>query len=135
MISGSDISRNEKTLSLFHGLKAGGLFADPLRLYVHRSHLVACLELACACYPLIPLHKLRVCADFMNWLWHIDDISDDLDDRSTVTIENEVIATYHHPDTYDPKTNVGKLTKRFVSGLLINEFDHPIPRVATGLVS
>ena len=50
----------------------------------------------------------------MNWLFHLDDLSDDMDDRSTVTIGNEVMTTYYHPDTYDPVTHVGKLTKRFV---------------------
>jgi hypothetical protein len=93
------------------------------------------LELACACYPSIPLHKLRVCADFMNWLWHIDDVSDDMDDKSTVAIENEIMTTYRHPDTHNPKTNVGKLTKRFVSRLLINESICLIPHIVTGLVS
>lgn len=115
MINGSNISHNDKALNSFHGLKAGGLFSILLHPYVLLSHFIVWLELACACYPLIPLHKLRVCADFMNWLWHIDDISDDMDDRSTVTIENEVMATYYHPDTYIPETSVGKLTKRFVS--------------------
>ena len=51
----------------------------------------------------------------MNWLWHMDDISDDMDERSTVAIENEVMPVYYHPDTYNPKTDVGKLAKRFVA--------------------
>ena len=51
----------------------------------------------------------------MNWLFHLDDLSDDMDDRSTVAIGNEIMSTYYHPDTYSPTTHVGKLTKRFVS--------------------
>ena len=51
----------------------------------------------------------------MNWYFHLDDLSDDMDDRGTVTIANEILGTYHHPDTYNPTTHVGKLTKRFVS--------------------
>ena len=62
-----------------------------------------------------PLHKLRVCCDFINWLFHLDDLSDDMDDRSAAGIGNEVMTTYHNPDTYDPKTHVGKLTQRFPS--------------------
>ena len=73
------------------------------------------LELACACYTLAPLHRLRVCCDFVNWLFHLDDLADDMDDRSTIAIGNEIMNTYHHPDTYNPMTHVGKLTKRFVS--------------------
>jgi hypothetical protein len=77
--------------------------------------LVVFLELTCACYPLAPLHKLRVCCDFMNWLFHLDDVSDDMDDKNTITIGDEVMTTYLHPDTYNPQTHVGKLTKRYVS--------------------
>jgi len=71
------------------------------------------LELTCACYPLAPLRKLRVCCDFMNWLFHLDDISDDMDDKNANAIGNEVMATYYQPHTHEPKTHVGKLTKRF----------------------
>lgn len=114
MINGSDISRNEKALSLFHGLKAGGLSAILLSpmFFVLTS---LCLELACVCYPLVPFHKLRVCCDFLNLLWHLDDLSDEMDDKSTVTIMNEIMAIYYHPDAHNPVTDVGKLTKRFVS--------------------
>jgi len=34
-----------------------------------------------------------------------------MDDRNTVTIGDEIMTTYHHPDAYEPKTHVGKLTK------------------------
>jgi hypothetical protein len=115
MISGSNVFRNEKTLNALHGLKAGGLFPISPLSCIRSSHSAACLELTCACYPTAPLHKLRVCCDFMNWLFHLDDLSDDMDDGSTVTIGNEIMTTYNHPDTYNPKTHVGKLTKRFVS--------------------
>lgn len=50
----------------------------------------------------------------MNWLFHLDDLSDDMDDRSTLSIGNEVMTTYYHPDAYNPVTHVGNLTKRFV---------------------
>lgn len=72
-------------------------------------------EFACVCYPEVPLHKLRVCCDFVNWLWHLDDLSDDMDDRSIIAIGNEVMSTYYRPGTYGPKSHVGKLAKRFVS--------------------
>lgn len=51
----------------------------------------------------------------MNWLFHLDDLSDDMDDKNTDAIGNEVMTTYYQPRTYDPKTHVGKLTKRFAS--------------------
>lgn len=72
-------------------------------------------ELTCACYPSTPLHKLRVCSDFVNFLWHLDDLSDEMDDKGTVTIKDEVMATHLHPDTHEPKTDIGRLAKRFAS--------------------
>ena len=77
--------------------------------------IVIYLELTCACYPSAPFRKLRMCCDFMNWLFHLDDLSDDMDDKSTHAIGDEVMTTYHQPHTYDPKTHVGKLTKRSTS--------------------
>lgn len=88
-----------------------------------------CLEFTCLGYPEAPFHKLRVCCDFMNWLFHLDDLSDDMDDRSTVAIGNEVMTAYNHHDTYDPTTNVGKLAKRFLypSPPIINTSELLIP--------
>ena len=41
LINGSNISRNEKALNSFHGLKAGGLCTKPpSRSFVRRSHLI-----------------------------------------------------------------------------------------------
>lgn len=113
MINGSNISRSEEMLKSLHGLKAGGIFGS-IPSSNRRSHLLF-TELTCACYPSAPLHKLRVCCDFMNWLFHLDDLSDDMDDRNTVTIGHEVMNTYYYPDTYNPKSHVGKLTKRYAS--------------------
>ena len=71
--------------------------------------------MACMAYPLAPLRKVRVCCDFLNWLFHTDDLSDDMDDKSTDAIGKEVMAAFRQPHAYDPKTHVGKLAKRFVS--------------------
>jgi streptomycin 6-kinase len=51
----------------------------------------------------------------LNWVFHLDDLSDDMDDRGTAAVRSEIMTTYHHPDTYDPKTHLGKLAKRFGS--------------------
>jgi len=56
---------------------------------------------------------MRACCDFTIWLFNLDDLSDDMDDKSTVAIGDEVMATYHQPHAYGPKTHVGKLTKWF----------------------
>ena len=115
MINGSNIARSEKALTSLHGLKAGGPFVNSPPLCAQCSDLVVSSELACVCYPLAPLHKLRVCCDFTVWLFHLDDISDDMDDKNANAIGNEIMTAYHQPHAYDPKTYVGKLTKRFAS--------------------
>jgi len=51
----------------------------------------------------------------VSWLFHLDDISDDVDDKITDVIGNEVMTAYYQPNAYDPKTHVGKLAKRFAS--------------------
>ena len=58
---------------------------------------------------------MRVVCDFTVWLFHLDDLSDDMDDKSVGSIGNEVMAAFYQPHTYDPKSYVGKLTKWFVS--------------------
>ena len=113
VINGSNLGRSEKMLTFLHGLKGGGLLTNLLSTYARWSYLVIFSELACACYPLAPLRKVRACCDFTIWLFHLDDISDDMDDKSTVAIGKEIVTTYHQPYTYDPKTHVGKLTKWF----------------------
>jgi len=115
MINGSNISRSENGLNFLHGLKGGGLSANLSSTYARWSYLVLPSELACACYPSAPLHKVRVCCDYITWLFLLDDLSDDMDDKSTVTIGSEIMDTYRQPNTYDPRTHVGKLAKRFVS--------------------
>jgi len=57
---------------------------------------------------------VRVVCDFNCWLFHLDDLSDEMDDKSTVAIRDEIMNTFNQPHTHDPKTYAGKLTKRFV---------------------
>ena len=54
----------------------------------------------------------------MNWLFHLDDLSDDMDDGNAEAIGNEVMATYYLLDAYNPKSHVGKLAKRFALPLV-----------------
>jgi len=77
--------------------------------------MVVTKDLGCACYPLVPFRKLRTCCDFLNWLFHLDDLSDDMDAKNTDAIGDEVMTTCRQPNAYDPKSNVGKLAKRFAS--------------------
>ena len=93
MINGSNISRSEEALDYLHGLKAGGQFNNLPSPYARWSDMVVCLELGCACFQLVPFRKLRTCCDFLNWLFHLDDLSDDMDAKNTDAIGNEVMTT------------------------------------------
>jgi hypothetical protein len=75
----------------FHGLKAGLLTA--------------------MCYPNAAYPQLRVCCDFMNWLFHLDNISDDMNDRGTMNTGVDIMNTLWVPDNYRPVTRVGKMTR------------------------
>ena len=48
----------------------------------------------------------------MNWVFHLDDISDDMDDKGADAIGDEVMTTYREPNVHDPRSHVGKLAKR-----------------------
>lgn len=86
---------SEKKRNAFHGLKAGLLTSW--------------------CYPNAAYGQLRVCCDFMNWLFHLDNISDDMNDRGTVRTGVDIMNTLYHPHSYRPTSRVGKMTKEFVS--------------------
>ena len=81
---------NPKKRQAFHGLKAGLLTS--------------------MCYPDADCPQLRVCCDFMNYLFHLDDLSDDMDNRGTKTTADVVLNSLYHPYSYHPLSKVGKMT-------------------------
>ncbi|EGO03766.1 hypothetical protein SERLA73DRAFT_175395 [Serpula lacrymans var. lacrymans S7.3] len=84
---------NEKTRRAFHGLKAG--------------------KLTSMCYPDAGYPQLLVCCEFMNYLFHLDNLSDDMDNRGTRTVADVVLNSLYHPHTYQAKTRISKMTKDY----------------------
>jgi hypothetical protein len=82
---------NQQKRQTFHGLKAGPLTS--------------------MCYPDAGYSQLRVCCDFLNYLFHLDDLSDDLDNRGTQTTADVVLNSLYHPYSYESSARVGKLTR------------------------
>jgi hypothetical protein len=82
---------DQKKRQSFHDLKAG--------------------LLASLCYPDASYQQLRVCCDYVNYLWHLDDLSDDMDDRGTKAIADEVLNSLYHPDSYQSSSRIGRMTK------------------------
>lgn len=74
----------------YHGLKAGYLTS--------------------MCYPLAGFPQLRVCCDFMNYLFHLDNISDDMSDRGTHGTAVEVMNALYHPG-HQTASRVGYMTR------------------------
>jgi len=78
----------------YHGLKSGTLTA---------------MSYPNAAYP-----QLRVCCDFLTYLFHLDNLSDDMDERRTETIADAVLNTLYHPTTYSSSSRIAKMTKEYV---------------------
>ncbi|KAG2008219.1 terpene synthase [Coprinopsis cinerea AmutBmut pab1-1] len=77
----------------YHGLKAG---------------LLTAMTYPDAAYP-----QLRLCNDFLTYLFHIDNLSDDMDNRGTWSTANEVLNSLYHPYTYHGQARVGRMTRDY----------------------
>lgn len=93
LFRGGNLSQRKR--DAFHGLKAGLLTS--------------------MCYPRAAYPQLRVCCDFMNWLFHMDNISDELNDRGTAFAGIDVMNAFWLPaEEYMPATRVGKMAREYV---------------------
>ncbi|KAI8976599.1 terpenoid synthase [Trametes punicea] len=66
-------------------------------------------------YPFAGYDQFRVCCDWINYLFHLDDICDEMDDRATVSTAHEIIGALRDPHCFHPSSAVGRLTKSFWS--------------------
>ncbi|KAF8137232.1 isoprenoid synthase domain-containing protein [Boletus edulis] len=82
----------------FHGLEAGKLIS--------------------MCYYNAGYPQLRVCTDFSNYLFHLDNLSDDMDDRGIDNVANVVMNTIHHPHTYHSSARLNRMTKDFYKRIM-----------------
>lgn len=86
---------NEKQLRRFNKLDAGLLVG--------------------MCYPDCEPFELRVCNDFMSFLFIVDDWTDEFDTTGTHTMADCVMNTLYHPFTYKSDATASKITKLYVS--------------------
>lgn len=91
-----------KKQKAFHGLKGGLLTA--------------------MCYPECGPQELRVCCDYLVYLFHLDNISDCMgnegaghEGKGTAGTADIVMNCLYHPRTYRTNARVGKMTKEYVS--------------------
>jgi len=74
-------------------------------------HGLKCGLLASMCYPDVAYPQLRVACDFMTYLFHLDDLSDDMDTLGTRSIADVIMNTLHHPFIPRAASRLGTLAK------------------------
>ncbi|KAH7884778.1 isoprenoid synthase domain-containing protein [Phlebopus sp. FC_14] len=85
----------EPKVTKFMGLKAG--------------------ELTAACYPNTDACHLRVCSDFMNWLFNMDDWLDEFDVEGTWGMRECCIGAFRDPIHFQTEKLAGQMCKSFFS--------------------
>lgn len=85
---------SEKKRIAFMGLKAG--------------------ELTASCYPDANADRLRVCDDFMNYLFNLDDWLDEFDVNDTNGIRDCCLGAMRNPNEFQTDKKAGILTKWYV---------------------
>lgn len=83
-----------KKRDAFHGLKAGLLTS--------------------MCYPDAGCPQLRAVNDFLTFLFHLDNLSDDMDNRGTKAIGNAVMNALYHTHSYRSPVRVGRMAAEYV---------------------
>ncbi|KAF9007449.1 isoprenoid synthase domain-containing protein [Cyathus striatus] len=86
-------NHDKKRRAVFMGLKAG--------------------ELTAACYPDADIFHLRVCDDFMNYLFNLDDWLDEFDVEGTIGMRACCIGAMRDPIGFDTDKKAGEMTKSF----------------------
>ena len=63
------------------------------------------------CYPYAELDRLRVCCDFMNYLFHLDDLSDEMTHLGTRSFADDIMNSLYFSDAHESGTRVSVLTR------------------------
>lgn len=79
-------------------------------------------ELTAYCYPHCPAPRLRVVSDFMNYLFHLDNISDGMMRSGTEALSDVVMNALWLPDRYVPtarqpaaEASAGTMAREYVA--------------------
>ncbi|KAK7020815.1 hypothetical protein R3P38DRAFT_2534909 [Favolaschia claudopus] len=95
-------------------VKQKNLQTDDLR----RLHGLNCGLLTAMCYPTASAPHLRVCNDFLTYLFFLDNLSDDMNDLSIAATADTVLSTLRNPDTCRA-SHIGKMTKDFYKRMVL----------------
>lgn len=97
------------------------LFKDNNLLGQKRNtyHGLKCGVLTSMCYPDAGYPQLRAVNDFLTYLFHIDNLSDDMDNRGTCSTADEVLNSLYHPNTWRSSARVGKMTRDYYKRVIL----------------
>ncbi|KAG7094684.1 Sesquiterpene synthase Agr1 [Marasmius oreades] len=76
-----------------------------------------CGSLSAMVYPGAAYPQLRVCNDFLTYLFHLDNLSDDMDNQGTTNTGDVVMNALYHPGKYT-SPRVGKMTRDYWNRLI-----------------
>ena len=76
--------------------------------------------LAAVCYPDADGNHLRVVADFINYLFKLDDWTDEFAAKDVGGMRDCVLGALRDPKGFETDKGVGKLAKRFVHLFILN---------------
>ncbi|KAJ3793697.1 isoprenoid synthase domain-containing protein [Lentinula aff. detonsa] len=82
-----------------------------------KYHGLKCGTLSAMVYPKAAYPQLRVCNDFLTYLFHLDNLSDDMDNRGTMTTADVVMNSLYHPGQYQ-SPRIGKMTRDYWKRLI-----------------
>ncbi|TFK38101.1 isoprenoid synthase domain-containing protein [Crucibulum laeve] len=82
-------------------------------------HGLKCGLLTSMCYPTAGCPQLRVCNDFLTYLFHLDNLSDDMDNRGTRTTADVVLNSLYHPHARHAPARVGKMTRDYYKRMVL----------------
>ncbi|KAF9256079.1 terpenoid synthase [Marasmius fiardii PR-910] len=68
--------------------------------------------LSATVYPRAAYPQLRVCNDILVYLFHLDDLSDDIDVNETISISDVIMDVLYHPGRYSAP-RIGKMTRDY----------------------
>ncbi|KAJ6494348.1 isoprenoid synthase domain-containing protein [Mycena sanguinolenta] len=67
--------------------------------------------LAAVCYPEAGFPQLRLCSDFLAYLFFLDNLSDDLDNQDTVSVADLILNSLYHPHTFRSSVRIAVMSK------------------------
>lgn len=70
-------------------------------------------------YPDAACPQLRVCNDFLTFLFHLDNLSDDMDNRGTRSVGEVVLNSLYHPFTYHSPVRIGRMTRNLYKRVIL----------------